>query len=230
MSLPQVELPEAVEVVWARSETDVPLLNGGATMEFAQYWARYCAEIDRARLGVSVPALSKLLQWLEDTRTHGRCLIVLGNGGSAASASHWVCDFGRGTSVGASARFKVLSPNEQLAWHTGLANDASYADALAEQVRTWIGPEDLVVALSVSGDSENLVRACAAARSAHARVVAIVGARGGRLAVFADLAIIVPSTDYGIVEDVHMTINHALSQFLHQRAPSECAEGSGGSV
>ncbi len=186
-------------------------------MELLEYWAEYNAEFDRARAGIAGADLEQLLHWLEEIRLRGRRLFVLGNGGSAASASHWACDFGKGVNVDGNRRFAVLAPNEQLSWHTALANDVAYADAMAEQLRNWVGPGDLVVALSVSGDSENLVRGCALAQAAGARVVAIVGARRGRLGASADLAIVVPSGDYGVVEDLHMTINHAISQYLRRR-------------
>ena len=186
-------------------------------MNLLSYWAEYNAEFDRARAGIAGADLEQLLHWLEEVRLRGRRVFVLGNGGSAASASHWACDFGKGVNVGANRRFAVLAPNEQLSWHTALANDVSYADATAEQLRNWVGSGDLIVALSVSGDSENLVRACALAQTAGARVVAIVGARRGRLGASADLAIVIPSGDYGVVEDLHMTINHAISQYLRRR-------------
>ncbi len=185
-------------------------------MDLWEYWAAYGAEFDRARSGIDVGDLEQLLSWLEDVRNHGRHLFVLGNGGSAAAAAHWACDFGKGATVAGHRRYRVLAPNEQVPWHTALANDASYADALAEQVANWAGPGDLVVALSVSGDSENLVRAAAAGRQAGARVVAVVGASRGRLAAAADLAIVIPSRDYGVVEDLHLTINHVLSQFVRR--------------
>lgn len=190
-------------------------------MDLLTYWAEYNAEFDRARAGVRGEDLQRLLHWLQEVRLRGHRLFVLGNGGSAAAASHWACDFGKGVNVGNERRFRVLAPTEQVSWHTALANDVSYADALAEQLRNWIGPGDLVVALSVSGDSENLVRACALAQSAGAHVVAIVGAKGGRLSATADLPIVIPSHDYGVVEDLHMTINHAISQYL--RAGSQQA-------
>ena len=197
-------------------------------MDLLTYWAEYNAEFDRARAGIHGPDLEQLLHWLEEVRLRGRRLFVLGNGGSAASAAHWACDFGKGVNVGNVRRFQVLAPNEQVAWHTALANDVAYADALAEQMRNWVGAGDLVVALSVSGDSENLVRACALAQEAGARVVAIVGAKGGRLRGTADLAMVIPSRDYGVVEDLHMTINHAISQHLRRRFEEEYAAAQSG--
>ena len=178
------------------------------------YFEWYASEYDRARASIAPADLRFLYDELERVRRNGRQLFVLGNGGSAASASHWACDFGKGVSVTGQRRLRVQSPGDQLAWHTALANDIAYADALAEQLENWIADDDLVVALSVSGDSENLVRAATRAQGAGARVVAVVGAARGRLAALADRSIVLESRDYGVVEDLHMTINHVLSQFM----------------
>ncbi len=193
----------------------------------ARYFTWYAAEYDRARAGVGAADLERLYTELERVRREGRQLFVLGNGGSAAAASHWACDFGKGATVPGQRRFRVHSPGEQLSWHTALANDIAYADALAEQLRNWIDPGDLVIALSVSGNSENLVRAAEVARAAGAHLVAIVGAARGRLAEMADQALVLDSHDYGVVEDLHMTINHVLSQFLRARLASAPTGGDG---
>jgi len=184
---------------------------------FEEYFEAYNAEFDRARAGIPVAALAQLLEWLEAVRLQGRQLFVLGNGGSAASAAHWACDFGKGVNVGESARFRVLAPGEHGSWLSALGNDLSFADTLAEQLRNWLQPGDLIVGLSVSGDSENLVRAFELGRRRGARLVALVGAAGGRIRDMADLGIVLPSRDYGVVEDLHMTINHTLSQFIRRR-------------
>lgn len=197
-------------------------------MNLAADWQAYGAEWQRAWSGIDPAALQTLLSWIDEVRRHGRHLFVLGNGGSASAAAHWACDFGKGASVPGQARVRVLAPNEQVPWHTALANDVSYADALAEQLANWLGPDDLVVALSVSGDSENLVRAFALARRAGARTAAIVGAARGRLAAGADLPIVIRSHDYGVVEDLHVTINHVLSQHLRRALADGGAVAAGG--
>lgn len=189
-----------------------------STDDFAEYYRAYSAAFDQARDGLDLEKLHALLEWLEETRQRGAHLFVLGNGGSAASASHWACDFGKGVNVGESVRFRVLAPADLTSWYTALGNDVSFADTLGEQLRNWLRPGDLVVALSVSGDSENLVRAFHVGRRVGARLVAIVGAREGRLRELADLAIVIPSTDYGVVEDMHMMCNHVLSQWIHDHS------------
>ena len=193
----------------------------------ARYFTWYAAEYDRARSRIGAADLEQLHAELERVRREGRQLFVLGNGGSAAAASHWACDFGKGAVVPGQRRFRVHSPSEQLSWHTALANDVAYADALAEQLRNWIDPGDLVIALSVSGNSENLVRAAEAAQAAGARLVAIVGAARGRLAGMADQALVLESHDYGVVEDLHLTINHVLSQFIRARLAAAPTETTG---
>lgn len=174
----------------------------------------YWTEFDRARRSIEPNLLERLLTWLEETRRGGHRLFVVGNGGSAAAASHWACDFGKNVNSGSDLRLAVLNPADQVAWFSALANDVSYADALAEQLHNWIRPGDLLVALSVSGDSENLVRAFSVGRQCGARLVALVGQRKGRLASAADLALVIASEDYGIVEDLHIAVNHILSQYM----------------
>ncbi len=178
------------------------------------YWRWYCAEFDRTRAAISDRDLERLYAELERVRQEGRQLFVLGNGGSAATAAHWVCDFGKGAAVPGQLRFRVHSCAGELPWLTALANDVSYDASLAEQLLNWIRSGDMVVALSVSGDSENLVQAGLVARRAQALFVAIVGARRGRLAELADFTLVLPSTDYGVVEDLHLTLNHAFTQFI----------------
>ena len=181
------------------------------------YFHWYGQEYDRARDAIAAEDLQALYRELQRVRSEGRQLFVLGNGGSAASATHWACDFGKGATVPGQRRFRVQSLADHVAWHTALANDVAYVDALAEQLLNGVDQGDLVVLLSVSGDSENLVRACQAAQGAGALVVAIVGAARGRLATLADQAIVLASRDYGVVEDLHMTINHVLSQFIRRQ-------------
>lgn len=180
------------------------------------YWGHYGVELERARSGISIDSLAALHRLLRDLRERRGRLVVLGNGGSAASASHWVCDFGKGTNTEGGIRFRVISPMDLVPWHSACANDFSFADALAEQLANWLDPDDIVLLLSVSGNSENLIRAANVAHQYGAKVVAIVGAFQGRLVSLSDLCLTIPSYDYGVVEDLQMTINHALTQFFKQ--------------
>jgi D-sedoheptulose 7-phosphate isomerase len=147
-------------------------------------------------------------------------VLFCGNGGSAATASHLALDLGKSTlgrtprADGPRVRTVCLSdPTPVL---TAWANDEGYEGVFAEQVRTLARPGDAVVLLSVSGTSPNIVAAARAARKAGATVIALVGGRGGTVRDLADLAVVVPSEDYGVVEDVHLAIDHMITNYLRE--------------
>jgi D-sedoheptulose 7-phosphate isomerase len=160
--------------------------------------------------------IERVLTIIEDARAQGRQVFVMGNGGSASSASHWACDFGKGINTDRSVRLRIASLTDNTAWLTALGNDLAYADIFAEQLKNVLNAGDVVIGLSVSGDSDNVVNAFRYARERGAAVIALVGAKRGRMAELADLALIIPSEDYGIVEDVHMFVNHVISQHIKQ--------------
>ena len=156
--------------------------------------------------------IEKLEAWLEDARLNGKRVFVLGNGGSAAAASHWVCDFGKGINVGSSKRLKIMAPSDHSSIFTAYGNDNAYDQTMVEQIMNFLEPGDLVVSLSVSGSSANLVEAQKYAREAGAKTVCIVGDYNGKLIDLSDLSIVLPSKNYGVVEDIHLILEHAISQ------------------
>jgi D-sedoheptulose 7-phosphate isomerase len=135
---------------------------------------------------------------------------VFGNGGSAANASHFVTDLGKGASDKVGRPFRCLSLNDNVSWMTALGNDYCYEDIFVRQLANYARPGDLVLALSVSGNSPNVVRALDWAKSRGLHVIALVGAKRGRMADIADQVIVIDSTHYGRVEDAQMHICHML--------------------
>lgn len=162
-------------------------------------------QIDRADI-------EKLEAYLEEARMNGNRVFVLGNGGSAAAASHWVCDFGKGINVGDANRLKIMAPSDHSSIFTAYGNDNAYDQTFVEQLMNFLQPNDLVVSLSVSGKSGNLVEAHKYAREHGAKTVAIVGDYNGSLIDLSDFSIILKSKNYGVVEDIHLILEHAISQ------------------
>lgn len=162
-------------------------------------------QIDRADI-------EKLEAYLEDARMNGNRVFMLGNGGSAAAASHWVCDFGKGINVGDSKRLKIMAPSDHSSIFTAYGNDNAYDQTLVEQLKNFLQSGDLVISLSVSGKSGNLVEAHKYAKEAGAKTVCVVGDYNGSLIGLSDLAIVLKSKNYGVVEDIHMVLDHAISQ------------------
>lgn len=149
---------------------------------------------------------------IEDARVNGKRVFILGNGGSAAAASHWVCDFGKGINVGDSKRLKIMAPSDHSSIFTAYGNDNAYDQTMVEQLKNFLEPGDLVISLSVSGKSGNLVEAQKYAKEAGARTICIVGDYNGSLIGISDLSIVLKSKNYGVVEDIHLILEHAISQ------------------
>jgi D-sedoheptulose 7-phosphate isomerase len=171
----------------------------------------------------------------EAARSGGQ-IIIAGNGGSAATASHMALDVGKST-LGRSPhlsarRLRTLALNDPGPVITAWANDHGYERVFAEQIMTVAGPADAVVLFSVSGNSPNIVAAARAARAIGATVIGVLGRPGGTVRGLADLAIIVPSEDYQIVEDVHLAIGHMVTRYvmraMESSPPSTRTGRSGG--
>jgi len=144
----------------------------------------------------------------------GRGVYTCGNGGSAATASHLAVDLGKNLPTASQRRMRVVSLTDNVPWLTALANDQGYADCFAEQLRNYLSPGDLVIGISASGESENVVRAFELAGEMGADRLALVGFDGGRLARLATQRVWVASHDYGIVESLHLMAAHMLVRML----------------
>ena len=144
----------------------------------------------------------------------GHRIVFLGNGGSAATASHAANDFSKLTISPGKPRVKALALTDNVPLLTAWANDSSYRDVFAEQLANLLEPGDVVVAISGSGASPNVLRAVEVARARGAVTIAWTGFAGGALKELADLAIVVPSDSMTQIEDVHLTLNHALAEAL----------------
>jgi D-sedoheptulose 7-phosphate isomerase len=170
---------------------------------------------------IPVQAVAQLIQQFQKALAEDRQIFVFGNGGSAANASHFVTDLGKGASGNVAGstvyrgkrrapRFRVMTLNDNVAWMTALGNDYTYEDIFLRQLMNYGKEGDLVMALSVSGNSPNLVRAMEWAKHKRLATIALVGAKRGRLAEVAERVIVINSTHYGRVEDAQMGICHML--------------------
>jgi len=158
----------------------------------------------------SIPseAVGQLIEKLRMALKEDRQIFVFGNGGSAANDSHVATDLGKLASDKVGKRFRVLSLNDNVGWLTALANDYAYEDVFVGQLQNYARPGDIALALSVSGNSPNCVKALEWAKKTGLRTVALVGARRGRMAEIAEQAIVINDTHYGRVEDAQMGICH----------------------
>lgn len=166
-------------------------------------------------------ATARVVDLMVEVRRAGRAVFIMGNGGSAATASHFACDL-QGV-IRNGKRLRVSSLNDNVPLLTALANDLGYENVFAEQVAAGAAPGDVVIVFSASGDSENIVRAVRTAQERGALTVGILGFGGGRARSLVDLAIVVQSHKFGIVESVHNALEHLLTEGFRQRIALERA-------
>lgn len=168
----------------------------------------YVNEHKAALESIPVNEVEKLISTFRNALKEDRQIFVFGNGGSAANASHFITDLGKGASDKTFRRFRCLSLNDNVSWITAIGNDYSYDDVFLRQLENYARPGDIVFIMSVSGNSPNLVKAAEWCRSNDVYVIALVGAKKGKLAELGNQSIVIDSTHYGRVEDCHMHICH----------------------
>lgn len=173
---------------------------------FSTYLERQKAALDSIPLDQVAGILDALRVALRDDRQ----VFIMGNGGSAANASHFVTDLGKGASDAIGRRFRCLSLNDNVAWMTAIGNDYAYEDIFVRQLENYARPGDVVIGVSVSGNSPNLVKALQWAAEKGLTTVALVGAKRGRMAELARHVAVINDTHYGRVEDAQMGILHML--------------------
>ena len=175
-----------------------------------QWISDYIRAQKAAHDSIPVEGVAQLIEQLRDALKQGRHIFVFGNGGSAANASHFATDLGKGASDKVGKRFRVLALNDNVSWMTALANDYAYEDVFVGQLQNYGQPGDLALGISVSGNSPNCVKALAWAREHGLRTVALVGGKRGRRAELAERVLAINDTHYGRVEDAQMGICHML--------------------
>lgn len=154
--------------------------------------------------------IAQAIDWLRETRDQSRTVYICGNGGSASIASQMVVDIVKGASFKKKARFKMIGLNDSIATVTAYANDEGYATVFVEQLKNFAQPGDLLIAISGSGNSENVIRAVDYARSVGCRTIGLTTGSGGKLREASDLPLAVPSSHMGRLEDCFFILTHIM--------------------
>lgn len=170
----------------------------------------YASQIKDCLDSLPFDRLEGLVELLRDKIATGKRIIIFGNGGSASTSSHFVCDLAKGVFTGGGPRIKALSLNDYIPLLTAWANDEGYDRVFVEPLANYLEEEDLVIGISASGNSPNVLRAIEYANRHGAVTVGLAGKGGGKLAELAQLSIVVKSDSYEEVEDIHMIITHML--------------------
>jgi D-sedoheptulose 7-phosphate isomerase len=182
----------------------------------AGYFDAYAEDLQRAAASVSREKLTAAAKLLMDAIARDAQIFSCGNGGSAAIANHLVCDHTKGIRTDTSLRPRVHSLSENIELITAIGNDISYDEIFAFQLSGIARPNDLLIAISASGNSENIVRAIKWAREHRVATIAITGFDGGRSAQLSDVNLHVAAENYGVIEDIHQSLMHVLAQFIRQ--------------
>lgn len=182
----------------------------------ASYTSAYLHELTQAAATIDPHSLDLATGVLLDAYTQGRLVFSCGNGGSAAVANHLQCDHLKGVRNGTDLRSRVISLSSNIELLTAIANDVGYHDAFAYQLRAQSEPGDVLIVISSSGESPNILRVLQWACANDLRTIALTGFDGGGARSMAEIAIHVESANYGIVEDLHQSIMHAMAQYIRQ--------------
>lgn len=182
------------------------------------YARDYVEGLQRCLESLDLDEVAAVIGYIEEAYHRGKQVLIIGNGGSAGAATHMAADLGKnilpeGRPDGA-RRLRVLSLADNIAWITALANDLGYEHVFSEQIKNLVQEGDLVIAISGSGRSPNILEGMRAARRAGAKVVALLGFDGGPAKELADAHVLVRAHRYGHIEDLHVMLIHLVTGYL----------------
>ncbi|MQY44165.1 SIS domain-containing protein [Epibacterium sp. SM1969] len=187
------------------------------TSSLDEFVDAYIQDFSRGLKAVDVAALAQAITAIQTAIDNGKRLYVVGNGGSAAIADHLVCDFAKGTDTEGHPALAVQSLASAPALISALANDFGLEHVFAKQVGYFCQPQDVLIAISSSGNSANIINAVTEAKSRDVAVVGLSGFAGGKLAELADIPLYVPVDNYAVVEDCHQSLMHVITLVIARR-------------
>lgn len=183
----------------------------------------YLKEVEEAIRSISRADVRAIVDLLELAWQRDRTIFIIGNGGSASTASHMMNDLSKFTAVPGCKRVRAMALTDNVPLMTAYGNDLSYDDIFLEQLTNLLQKGDVLVAISGSGNSRNVLKACEYALEHGATVAALVGRPGGKLATLATRSVVVPADRIGQQEDGHLVLNHVLALALRERIEASVA-------
>ena len=182
--------------------------------DILDYCSQYQALIQQGFGTIDPNALREILAVVQDTKKAGKSIYVAGNGGSAAICNHLSCDWTKGTYSAHSTTLKTHSLSSNVSLLTAISNDFSYEESFSKQVEYYLSPGDVVLLISSSGNSPNIIRAAQQAKKQGAKLIGFSGFSGGELRRLSDISIHIAINNYGVVEDVHQSVMHVIAQYI----------------
>jgi D-sedoheptulose 7-phosphate isomerase len=179
-----------------------------------QYTKEYFDQMSQVQSDMDLKDLPEIIQIIQDTIDSGSIVYSMGNGGSCAIADHLVCDFTKGCFT-ENSRLKSFSLNSNTSLLTAIANDISYKEGFSKQLEYYVEPGDVILLISSSGNSDNIISAIEYANNNNIKSIAFTGFDGGKAKEIASMNIHVPVDNYGIIEDMHQSMMHVIAQFVY---------------
>ena len=185
-------------------------------VRFQEFARQYLNELNELLDGFDTEAFDRIVNSIFDAYSHESAIYIMGNGGSASTASHFACDINKGCCMDLEKKFKMICLNDNVPTILALANDVSYDVVFEEQLKNFFEPGDLVIGISGSGNSENVLRAIQYASDNGGRTIGLTGFAGGKLLDRVDIAFVAEVDDMQKIEDIHMILVHMIMQSVHE--------------
>jgi len=185
-------------------------------MNLKNFANAYLKDLNRLLEDFDIDVFEKIVKQILAAYTTENRIFVMGNGGSGATASHLACDVNKGCCHDLEKKFKMLCLNDNIPTLLALANDVSYDVVFVEQLKNFFEPDDLVMGISGSGNSENVLQAIRYANDNGGHTIGLSGFAGGQLAQLADIAFVARCDDMQKIEDAHVIVTHMLMQALYR--------------
>ena len=187
----------------------------------SEFCKDYLDELKKSIDSLKISDLKEIVQILYQAYQQNKQIFIFGNGGSAATASHFVCDLAKGTIAKGKKRFKVMGLNDNIPLLTAWANDVSYEECFKEPLINFLQEGDIVIAFSASGNSKNVLEAVKYANYRKAITLGFTGFKGGELAKITHKSIIVKSGNMERIEDIHLILEHMIKTYLKEVIKNE---------
>ena len=158
--------------------------------------------------------IAEVIDIMHEARLNKRQIFIMGNGGSASTATHFVCDLSKNTRNSQLPNYRVIGLSDNMAVFSALANDEGYENVFSQQLVSFVQPGDVVIAISASGNSPNVLKATELANQMGARTIGFTGFNGGKLAMLVEINLHVPSNIIEHVEDIHLMLEHLITKAL----------------
>ncbi|NVO09848.1 MAG: SIS domain-containing protein [Bacteroidales bacterium] len=181
------------------------------------HYKGYFNQVSETLTKINISELETVVQSITDCYNRGGMIYIFGNGGSSATASHVAGDYLKGITFGMEKRLRIICLSDNIPGLMAIANDISYDDIFVEQLKNFIKSGDLVIGISGSGNSENVLKALNLAKEKKVETIAFVGFSGGKAKVIADVCVHIPVNDMEMTEDLHLLCFHAIKQNLIQK-------------